>query len=413
MSDRKGQTRVFSLRFWQYVFRPPASGRGPNTRYALLDPLRGLACLIVVAVHANHTNGGVETPSGLWDQTGNFTAAILKRGWIAVPMFFVVSGYGISQAVDSLRRRPRSTRKFVARRFVRLFPPYLLSTVLFSLAVITFGLLANVSLANYFIRDPASLSLGQWIGNYSLTEICRDRFVGAPSTLLADHYWTLNYELQFYIIVALILLLARNSYFAIVASLTLAVVAIQFSPTWIRESVDGFIVRRHWLVFAAGILVYWQINYATRMQRRLCNIGLLLTMIIAAMDWELMTSPIWSPRAAVAFTAGFALLLVNLVAWDHRISSLHWLRPLTACGAISYSIYLTHPLIVRCVDLVVEDWLAVSPTVKSICVVPIVVVLSVGFGWAFYFVAERHFTASASGAARSHKAIGAPAVAKG
>jgi peptidoglycan/LPS O-acetylase OafA/YrhL len=283
---------------------------------------------------------------------------------------------------------------------------------LFSAVVLLAEVALGVSMANYFIRDPAALSIEQWIGNYSLTETFRPHLFGPRSNLLVDHYWTLNYELQFYAIVTLILLLARSHYYVIVALITAATVALQFSPPSIQKAVDGFIVWRYWLVFAAGILLYWQVNYATTLERWCCNAALLATLVIAAWDWTAMTSSEWSPRAAVAFTAGFTLLLANIVTWDRRIAGVRWLAPLAACGAISYSIYLTHPLIVRTADLLAEDWLGVSSAVKTIVVVPAVVLISIGAGWLFYWAVERHFTAVSAPAPRTLRAAGTPAVSK-
>jgi peptidoglycan/LPS O-acetylase OafA/YrhL len=69
---------------------------------------------------------------------------------------------------------------------------------------------------------------------------------------------------------------------------------------------------------------------------------------------------------------------------------------------ISYSVYLTHPVIVRCADIFSEDWLDVSPNVKTFCVVPVVVFVSIGAGSAFYWAVERHFTGSISSPIQEH-----------
>lgn len=191
----------------------------------------------------------------------------------------------------------------------------------------------------------------------------------------------------------MLLLLARTRYFAITAILTLAVVAIQLSPSSIQNAVDGFIVRRYWLVFAAGILLYWHVCYATPLERWCCNLALLVILTIAVLDWELMASREWSPRAGLAFTAAFTLVMANSFAWDRQISAARWLAPFAACGAVSYSIYLSHPLIVGCAELA-ENWLNISPTIKSLVVVPVVVLLSIGFGYAYYWAVERHFAGS-------------------
>lgn len=84
---------------------PP--GRGSN--FAALDGMRGLAALLVLTRH---------TPGlwGAWDTKANHT-------YLAVDLFFILSGFVISHAYAARLREGRmSSLEFVRVRWVRLFP---------------------------------------------------------------------------------------------------------------------------------------------------------------------------------------------------------------------------------------------------------------------------------------------------
>lgn len=85
-------------------------------RYEILDGLRGVAAILVVAFHLFESYVPV-----LHEQ-------IINHGYLAVDFFFVLSGYVIGYAYDD-RWGPRmNTWDFIKRRLVRLHPMYLMGT---------------------------------------------------------------------------------------------------------------------------------------------------------------------------------------------------------------------------------------------------------------------------------------------
>jgi peptidoglycan/LPS O-acetylase OafA/YrhL len=78
-------------------------------RYEILDGLRGVAALIVVAFHLFETySNGVQSQ-------------ILNHGYLAVDFFFVLSGFVIGYAYDD-RWNKMSLSNFFKRRLIRLHP---------------------------------------------------------------------------------------------------------------------------------------------------------------------------------------------------------------------------------------------------------------------------------------------------
>lgn len=84
-------------------------------RYDILDGLRGVAAMIVVAFHLFETYS-----AGVPHQ-------ILNHGYLAVDFFFVLSGYVIGYAYDDRWGR-MSVRTFFKRRLIRLHPMLVFGT---------------------------------------------------------------------------------------------------------------------------------------------------------------------------------------------------------------------------------------------------------------------------------------------
>ncbi len=184
-------------------------------RYRTLDAWRGLACLMVVvshaAVFASHDPGIA--------QQGAWGALVAACGWmvVGVPLFFVISGYCIAATADATVARGGSVGGYFARRFRRIFPPYLAAVALVAIFALVVERLAAPGLVGAEfgpiapVPDPATLSPLQWLGNLTLTETWRPLYDPArPARYQIGPAWTLCYEEQFYAVTGVILLLARR-----------------------------------------------------------------------------------------------------------------------------------------------------------------------------------------------------------
>lgn len=85
--------------------------------YPILDGLRGVAALMVVAFHLFEAHA-----ASRFEQ-------IINHGYLAVDFFFVLSGFVIGYAYDD-RWRTMSTREFFQRRLVRLHPMIVVAMVI-------------------------------------------------------------------------------------------------------------------------------------------------------------------------------------------------------------------------------------------------------------------------------------------
>ena len=274
------------------------------------------------------------------------------RMWIGVPIFFVISGYCISASADSKRRQRGGVGQYFLRRFRRIYPPcaILLFLTCFLVVLIDCVLLPRALTGQGAFFRPWWLNSWQWIGNLTLTETWRYHFVGGQKALYLGHYWTLCYEEQFYAVMGLLLLLAPRRFFSgtILVTIVTAIAAI-VGPR-IGLDIRGFFFSGPWLMFAAGIAVYYHINYASPWQKSILSVMLLLGMCVPfAYPSELMA--VDKNYLQQSFCASvFALIVLLLHPVDGAISRAKWMQPLMWLGMISYSLYLVHMPVIQFVS---------------------------------------------------------------
>jgi len=368
-------------------------------RYRTLDAWRGLACLMVVvshaAVFASHDPNVTE--QGVW---GGLVAAC---GWmvVGVPLFFVISGYCIAATADATIQRGGSVRGYFARRFRRIFPPYLAAVALVAVFALVVERIAAPGLVGAEfgpiapVPDPPTLSPLQWLTNLTLTESWRPLLDPArPNRYQIGPAWTLCYEEQFYAVTGVVLLLARRWFFAGCLAVT-AVVAAGVQTRWNGLDLTGTFLDGRWLMFAAGVGVYWAVTRGGRVRNGLVVVGLLAGLWYALRDPTTFADtrfydPIAEPREqAPAFA--FALLLLALKRWDGGMAASGVGRRLGAVGAYSYSLYLLHyPVCIAVGHLALRAGVT-DPRAVLFGVVPVCVGLSVVLAKWFYARVESRY----------------------
>ena len=148
-----------------------------------LDALRGLASFAVAWFH--FTNGN---PAFL---ENGFLKTSGRYGWMGVEVFFVISGFVIPYALARAGFRLGDYPRFLAKRLVRLDPPYLIAIAL-SLAVA-----ALAALAPGYRGAPFHVSAPQLLLHLGYLNV----FFGYE--WLNPVFWTLAVELQYYLLIGL------------------------------------------------------------------------------------------------------------------------------------------------------------------------------------------------------------------
>lgn len=95
-----------------------ASLTASKPRFEILDGLRGVAAIIVVMFHLFET------------YSSGPTQQILNHGYLAVDIFFILSGFVIGYAYDERWSKGMSTWNFFKRRIVRLQPMVIMGSLI-------------------------------------------------------------------------------------------------------------------------------------------------------------------------------------------------------------------------------------------------------------------------------------------
>ncbi|MDQ3577890.1 MAG: acyltransferase [Actinomycetota bacterium] len=310
--------------------QPQETTRSPKAFRTDIQALRAIAVLAVVVNH-------------LWPTS-------LTGGYVGVDVFFVISGFLISSHLDREILRTGRVRlgRFYARRVRRLLPAAIL-VLLVSLVAAYFLLPFPRWEANAHEALASALYWENWL--LAINSVDYSALTSTAS--LAQHYWSLSVEEQFYLFWPLLLMLLfaiRGRRAQIVGIVGIGVASLAFSAyfTEVSKSQAYFFTPVRVWEFAIGALI------------ALAGLKLALPRVVAA----------------IAAFAGFAMVLTSAFVFDHHTpfpgllaliptvgtglviiagtrSQRQWhtvvtaSRPVQFLGDISYSLYLWHwPLIV-------------------------------------------------------------------
>ena len=166
------------------VATPPYIDGQPANHFNLVRLLLSLAVLFS---HCFELIDRGRTGESLYRLTGTFTA-----GDLAVDGFFVLSGFLILQ---SWRRDPHATR-YLARRVLRIYPAFLVTTLLCGLVL---GPAFGGGVSHYFEQFHTGAFAVAALG---LREpAVPPVFIGSPYTDVNGSMWTIQYEFICYVLV--------------------------------------------------------------------------------------------------------------------------------------------------------------------------------------------------------------------
>jgi peptidoglycan/LPS O-acetylase OafA/YrhL len=154
-----------------------------------LDPflaLRGLACLVVIFYHVAPPRNFIVY------KNYDFSWILFGHGYVAVLVFFCLSGYLMGKAFYSGRYTLNKKGIFIffRNRFLRIFPLYYFSVLI--LAVFVYTPILQINNWGYLLR------------------LCTFTFNQSLTVNFSGSFWSLSTEVQFYLIVPLIYAVLKN-----------------------------------------------------------------------------------------------------------------------------------------------------------------------------------------------------------
>jgi peptidoglycan/LPS O-acetylase OafA/YrhL len=283
-----------------------------SERQWLVDHMRAFAALWVVLFHLSEGRHIEQLKEVLNKQVVH---AVFENGYLGVAIFFVLSGYVMAMVTKEKVFDILQASIFLAKRLVRLSPPYYVAILLSVLVVL--------------IKAQSGTS-----PTFSAMQIVTHLFY-AQSLFSFPHlniiFWTLCVEVQFYAFFALILLLS-SSHSTKVRLITVTGIASLLWPLGIIKVTlwnDSFLP--FWYAFSTGALTFYAIDTSKVAQRPpLLAIG---TCLIAVMFITGSEFPI-----AVGCTA-VLLYLPTTFPTNPKFNGLPYFGFI---GAVSYSLYLLH-----------------------------------------------------------------------
>ena len=302
-------------------------------RLKWIDSLRGLAAFAVVLYHVWNRYYPAATTQAHAGQLPHSGWAILTLflfgfGYLGVNLFFVLSGFCI-HLPQARRFRERGSDElkvadFAQRRFWRLYPAYFASLFWTSLCLILLPFL------NHLARHaPFSLLQTGDFKNFLVNAFFVQMFF--PKSLLFNGvYWTLLYELYFYICYPTLLWICRKAGFSFAFWFLFATeLLLIFHPPPV-------------LLFFASRLFEWFLGmYLAEMVSRPPRIPrFAFPLIMVVTVASLFSGMTWRFHDVLA-SIGFAALVGVGIQQDGLPD---WLeRPqLVKLGLVSYSLYLIH-----------------------------------------------------------------------
>jgi peptidoglycan/LPS O-acetylase OafA/YrhL len=289
-------------------------------RLAFADGLRGFAALWVVLFHASG-GGHLDQLKALLPPL--VAKVVFEMGELGVPVFFVLSGFVMALTVDSASVGSAFAWRFIARRLVRLTPPYW-----FSIAVVIAFALVKAGVLHLPPKLPTVPDL--------LAHLVYLQGV-FEAVLINPIYWTLGVEVQFYIAFALLMLVAdtlqrrgivRNA--RLVVGALSALLALAWPAGWVQSPVwpGGFLP--FWFSFMAGVLACW--GWRQRGAHALLFWAFVAALAVTA----------WADRSAFTIASVAAAVALSVAGWRGAMGRWLNLPAIQFVGLVSYSLYLLH-----------------------------------------------------------------------
>lgn len=290
-----------------------------------IEGLRAIAVLLVVIFHINE--------------------ALIPGGFIGVDLFFVISGYVITQRIykDGLNSIADFAEFY--RRRIRRITPIMLFVTAVTLAVGAFVLLPE---------DLVDLSWSAIFASLSAANIYFTFFLDTSYFAKDSHYipllhlWSLGVEEQFYLAWPLLLFVLLKFPKAIFPTLIAVMIgSVAWGEYWLRnESYSAayyMLPSRAFQLCAGGFCLFLAQSFAVKRMpaSALLVLGIIGAILVAGSAYFLTGQDAFPGLNAVPVTLGGSLLLLAGTKQTVLSRALS-IRPARFIGGISYSMYLWH-----------------------------------------------------------------------
>jgi exopolysaccharide production protein ExoZ len=307
-----------------------------------LDSVQALRAVAALAVVCNHIPA-------------------IENGAYGVDLFFVISGFIVCHVAAA------DPGRFMAKRLIRVLPVYWLCTI---------ALFALAALAPQFMGATRA-DWGELAKSLFFVPYLKGSGHVYPLLYLG---WTLNYEMLFYVLFALSLLISPQRPQWVAAPLLLTLFAlgqlVSFDSVPLRFWTAPIVIE-----FVFGIVAYsiWRRGLLAHLSPAVAVTSAVsaLALLVLVHPNDPITRPWqWGPPALVMFLATLSL------EGRWRVPAL-WLL----IGNASYSLYLTHPYVIQALQKKLTMLDAFTPAKVSLMVAAVLICCAIAI--AFFRLIER------------------------
>ncbi|WP_431265411.1 acyltransferase family protein [Roseateles chitinivorans] len=333
----------------------PVASHAP--KLASIEAARAIAALAVVLMHATHLMrvpqfSGHVALGGLFD-----------FGYVGVDFFFVLSGFIITFVHHAeLGRGAARWPGYLWKRFVRVFPIYWMVLAMTAGPSILSRLLTGRTPVSELGSDDIPGTLLLWIGG-NLPE-----YVGVA--------WSLQYEVLFYLSFCVLLWHLRGG-LALYGLWAVLVTAQSLGA--LPGELPWHLGDPHCLQFLMGVTTGLLARRVTLPLIRRQGLWVGAAFVAAVLYERLGPQGAHAFGGRIALGLASALVLATLVAMERR-RAVRVPAVLAQLGAVSYSLYLAHCLLINIV-LALLAKAGVYRALPEVATFAIAVVLAVAGGW--------------------------------
>jgi peptidoglycan/LPS O-acetylase OafA/YrhL len=312
--------------------------------FVTLEPLRGIAALIVVVYHAVWLNPVTQL-------------RFFENGPLMVDFFFVLSGFVICHSYGNRLSDMREFGRFLWLRLGRLYPLHFAFLMVFVL----------IEGAKYFAQTHYGINADKPAftvngGRAFLAHIFLVQALGFTAPLTFNYpAWSISVELYAYVLFGVVRLITGRGFGLALASVVIVLTSAALLWAGGRPSLgdtpQGWSFFRCSGGFFLGVMTYFY--YRRTVARPIlgrrevfdawlapCALGLMVTFL------SLELTAAWSFLLPILGAA----LIYTMVTYPNRVLvAMLTAKPLRWLGKVSYSIYMVHAAIVW----VVTQWLTV------------------------------------------------------
>ena len=292
-----------------------------------LDGLRAVAIFGVIIYHAKIY----------------FTSEpFLKGGFLGVDLFFVISGYLMTSIIyEQSKNNNFSFKKFILKRIRRIFPAILFICIV-SLPFIYFHIMPK----DLIEQIKSILSSIFFFSNFFYSYISQE--YAAESSLLKPfiHTWSLSVEMQFYVILPLIIVLVIKKDLSLFKTFLILIIIFficsLFSNIYFQDLNFYNSISRLW-EFLFGGLVYLiqKKNFKINQNNSFINSLIILSFFTIIFYFIIFDTDLFFKTWLLipfVFCSGILIFFKE----NNLMNKLFNLNLISYIGKISYSLYLTH-----------------------------------------------------------------------